>query len=223
MLLQANTNINWFTVIVSQNSSVLYSQISYSYNSGTISLTYAYNKNLQGSTLTFTINPTNLLSSNYLRYTTTSVTTITVMPSNNIPAVYMDSKTCSAVKSTEQLLQAEAGIGYLGLLLSVFSCKIIGLEMFGVLQLSYFSLSNYDYVPPALMGILQRKEVNGLNIQTSSASDNNIPSRVTSNGYTASDYLTNINIMLLTTAVIAIVGLVMYMVTYLINKDSIDE
>jgi cytochrome b subunit of formate dehydrogenase len=95
--------------------------------------------------------------------------------------------------------------------------------MFGVLQLSYFSLSNYDYVPPALMGILQRKEVNGLNIQTSSTNDSNIPSRVTSNGYTASDYLTNINIMLLVTFIIAITGLVMYMVTYLINKDSIEQ
>jgi hypothetical protein len=132
----------------------------------------------------------------------------------------MDEKTCTNVVALQQLLYAEAGIGYLGLLLSVFSCKIIGLEMFGVLQLSYFSLSNYDYVPPALMGILQRKEVNGLNIQTNSASDNNIPSRVTSNGYTASDYLTNINIMLLITAVIAIVGLVMYMVTYLMNTES---
>lgn len=95
--------------------------------------------------------------------------------------------------------------------------------MFGVLQLSYFSLSNYDYVPPALMGLLQRKEVNGLNIQPSSPNDNNIPSRVSANGYSQSDYLANINIMLLVTSVIAIVGMVMYMVTYLINKDSIDE
>jgi hypothetical protein len=135
----------------------------------------------------------------------------------------MNPKVCSGVKSTEQLLEAQAGIGYLGLLLSLFSCKIIGLEMFGVLQLSYFSLSNYDYVPPALMGVLQRKEVNGLNIQTNSASDNNIPSRVSSNGYIASDYLTNINIMLLITAAIATVGLVMYMVTYLLNKESSEQ
>lgn len=162
-------------------------------------------------------------SSTYLHYTPTSTFTFPVIPSNNIPAVYLNSKSCSGISSTNTFLQAEAGISYIGLLLSTFSCKIIGLEMFGVLQLSYFSLSNYDYVPPALMGVLQRKEVNGLNIQTSSANDNNMPSRVTSNGYTVSDFLTNINIMLLITAVIAITGLVMYMVTYLINKDSIDQ
>lgn len=94
--------------------------------------------------------------------------------------------------------------------------------MFGVLQLSYFSLSNYDYVPPALMGLLQRKEVNGVNVKTSSPSSDLIPARVSSNGYSSSDFLANFNIMLLFTTVIAATGGVLYMVTYLINKDSVD-
>ena len=89
--------------------------------------------------------------------------------------------------------------------------------MFGVLQLSYLSLSNYDYVPPALIGVLQRKEVNGLNIEGSSSSST-LPSRVIANGYASSDFLGNFNIMLLLIAVITITGLVMYLVTYLLNK-----
>jgi branched-subunit amino acid transport protein len=157
----------------------------------------------------------------YLHYTPASALTVTVVPSNNIPAVYLDTKACAGVESTVKLLYAETGIAYFGLLMSVFSSKIVGLEMFGVLQLSYFSLANYDYVPPALMGALQRREVNGLNLG-SSARDSNIPARVNANGFTASDFLSNINVMLFITAVIALVGGVMYMVTYLINKDSID-
>lgn len=94
--------------------------------------------------------------------------------------------------------------------------------MFGVLQLSYFALGNYDYVPSALIGVLQRSEVNGLNVK-GRALQESIPSRVSTNGFTVSDYLSNINIMLLITVAIAIIGGVMYLVTYLINKDSIDE
>jgi hypothetical protein len=222
LLLQNNASINWSTVIISQNTSILYSQFSPTYSNGVISLTYAYNQDLQALNVTFSINPINMLSPTYLRYTPASTLTVTVIPSNNIPAVYLNTKSCTGVESTAKLLQAEAGIAYFGLLMSVFSCKIVGLEMFGVLQLSYFSLANYDYVPPALMGALQRKEVNGLNVG-SSANDANIPSRVNANGFTASDFLSNINVMLFITAAIALVGGVMYMVTYLINKDSIDE
>jgi hypothetical protein len=46
---------------------------------------------------------------------------------------------------------------------------------------------------------------------------------VSTNGVKASDFLANINIMLLITAVIAITGGVMYLATYIINKDKIDE
>jgi hypothetical protein len=146
-----------------------------------------------------------------------------VLPANNIPAVYCPDATCKGIAAVQSFAKAEEAISYIGLLLSTVSCKIIGLEMFGVLQLSYFSLSNYDYVPPALIGLLQRKEVNGLNIGTSASPSSSIPSRVTANGYNSSVFLANFNIMLLVTALIAGVGLVMYMVTYLLNKDSIDS
>lgn len=94
--------------------------------------------------------------------------------------------------------------------------------MFGVLQLSYFALGNYDYVPSAFIGALQRSEVNGLNLN-GGTKEESIPSRVSSNGITASDFLSNINIMLLITVAIAITGGIMYMATYIINKDTIDE
>ena len=57
--------------------------------------------------------------------------------------------------------------------------------MFGVLQLSYFILSDYDFVNPLLLGVLDRKEVNGLNTQSNSPGSASISSRVTLNGHTS--------------------------------------
>lgn len=76
-------------------------------------------------------------------------------------------------------------IGYIGLALSLFSLKIAGLEMFGVLQLSYFILSDYDYMNPLLLGVLNRKEVNGLNVYSGKTGSPSISSRVILNGHTS--------------------------------------
>ena len=153
----SNPSINWTAAIAPQNTSILYSTVSSSYSNGVISETFTFNKNIQNLNLTFKINPIALLSSTYLLYTVSSTFSFAVVPSNNIPAVYLSDATCSNIPATEKFTIAQESISYVGLLLSTISCKIVGLEMFGVLQLSYFSLSNYDYVPPALMGMLQRK------------------------------------------------------------------
>jgi len=55
-------------------------------------------------------------------------------------------------------------VAYLGLAFSLFSLKIAGLEMFGLVQLSYFIMCDYDYVNPLMLGVLDRKEVNGINV-----------------------------------------------------------
>lgn len=94
--------------------------------------------------------------------------------------------------------------------------------MFGLLQLSYFSLSNYDFVPSSLTGLLKRKQINGLNVRKLMSS-NSIPSRVSTNGYSSSQFLSNFNIMFLITLIIALVGLVLYTVTYIINKNQYEK
>lgn len=157
LTLFSNPSINWTAAIAPQNTSILYSTISSSYSNGIISETFSFNTNIQTLNLTFKLNPTSLLSSTYLMYTSSSIFTFPVVPSNNIPAVYLSDATCKNIPVTQKFTIAEESVSYIGLLLSTISCKIVGLEMFGVLQLSYFSLSNYDYVPPALIGLLQRK------------------------------------------------------------------
>ena len=93
--------------------------------------------------------------------------------------------------------------------------------MFGVLQLSYFSLSTYDFIHPILTSILGKKEINGLNIAGNFNKNEEISPRVQANGYTSSNFLANFNLMYLFTFLIATAGMITYGVTYLINKDTL--
>ncbi len=90
--------------------------------------------------------------------------------------------------------------------------------MFGVMQLSYFSLSSYDYVPPLLASILTRREINGLNVNTATKVNYNIPARVFANGFTSEIYLDNFNVMLLVILIFTVVGIVLYTITYIISR-----
>lgn len=96
----SNSNINWTAAIAPQNTSILYSTVSASYSNGVISETFLFNRNIQNTDLTFKINPIALLSSTYLLYTVSSTFTFSVVPSNNIPAVYLSDATCKNIPAT---------------------------------------------------------------------------------------------------------------------------
>ena len=49
----------------------------------------------------------------------------------------------------------------------VLSCKIVGLEMFGVLQLAYFDLAHHDFFNIALSPLANFKSFNGINLSLS--------------------------------------------------------
>lgn len=53
---------------------------------------------------------------------------------------------------------------YVALLASVFTCKIIGLELFGVLQLAYFSLAEHSFLNIYLAPLLKLSSFNGFNV-----------------------------------------------------------
>ncbi len=48
--------------------------------------------------------------------------------------------------------------------MSLLSCKIVGLELFGVLQLAYISLASYDFYDMYLYPVTQFKTFNGLSL-----------------------------------------------------------
>jgi hypothetical protein len=53
---------------------------------------------------------------------------------------------------------------------SLASVKIVGLELFGVLQLAYFNLADNEYVNLYLSPLLNWKFLNGFNIKFKNAS-----------------------------------------------------
>ena len=78
--------------------------------------------------------------------------------------------------------------------LSLLSVKIVGLELFGVLQLAYFNLADNEYVNLYLSPLLDWKYLNGYNINFGSGSI--VPANVQAIQYSSS-FISNINIMFL--------------------------
>ena len=54
--------------------------------------------------------------------------------------------------------------GWVFMIISILNCKIVGLELGGLLQLAYFALADYDFFPLYLAPMVKLKVMNGLNI-----------------------------------------------------------
>ena len=66
------------------------------------------------------------------------------------------------------MLKSAQIISYAILIVSILSCKIVGLELFGVLQLSYFTLSSHSFLNVYLAPLTKFKTFNGLNLDITS-------------------------------------------------------
>ena len=107
--------------------------------------------------------------------------------------VYTDSE-CKTIDSTTSLLKAYSALSYLVLLASLFSGKIVGLELFGVLQLAYFSLAEHSFLNIYLSPLVSFKLFNGLNLQL--FSETSYVTVILKDMGVASNFLNNWNIML---------------------------
>lgn len=67
--------------------------------------------------------------------------TLNLTYSPALPALYYSSSECKSFIGAVLAQKAYAGVTYIALLGSLGSAKIVGLEMFGTLQLAYFSLA----------------------------------------------------------------------------------
>lgn len=67
-----------------------------------------------------------------------------------LPLVLYDEEHCQVEASTKRFLFGAQVMAYVILVSSIvfpfLSCKIVGLELFGLLQLSYFALSSQKYL-----------------------------------------------------------------------------
>ncbi len=95
--------------------------------------------------------------------------------------------------------------------LSIFSVKIIGLELFGVLQLAFFNLADNQQVNLYLTPMLKWRIIIGYNLNIESTTS--VPSNVSAISYKGS-LISNINVML----AVMILELLISIVLVLISK-----
>ena len=94
---------------------------------------------------------------------------------------------------------------YIIMFLSLLSVKIVGLELFGVLQLAFFNLADNEFVNLYLSPLLSWKYLNGFNLDLSTAQPS-IPENVQAIKYNGS-FISNINVMFLLLIVEFVVAL----------------
>ena len=103
--------------------------------------------------------------------------------------------------------------------LSLISIKIVGLELFGVLQLAYFNLSDHDFINLYLSPLLSWRFLNGFNLNLGSEINlpNTVPSNVEAIEY-GSSFVANINVMFFVLVVELLIGLLLTALSYKFKK-----
>ena len=143
---------------------------------------------------------------------------IKVDPTNNMPAMYYDSVNCTTVSQLSTLVQAVEYSSFGVLLLSALPCKIVGLELFGVLQLSYISLGSLDNINLMQSPLKLLKATNGYSLDLGhDMTTARLLQVFTSERINAIDYranfIRNCNVMLILVVVVMLVSFFLYLVT----------
>ena len=86
---------------------------------------------------------------------------VLVKTDNNVLAYYSYPADCDQRETISKLANMTLYASYGVLALSALPCKIVGLELFGVLQLAFFSLGSLDHVNLMLAPLLSLKAANG--------------------------------------------------------------
>lgn len=134
---------------------------------------------------------------NYPNYTFLfSPSSFEIVPDNNVPVNFMDEASCAEKKAFQVAYKAMETASFILLFISMVPGKIIGLELFGVLQLAYFSVGSIDSVNILLTPLMDMKILNGLSIPFVGSSTDPLPRRVKEIDYYPS-FLDNFNVMFL--------------------------
>jgi hypothetical protein len=145
-----------------------------------LNLVYDFNETLQGMMGTFTINP-NWNSKFYA--TPSTIINITIDPSNNLPAVVYEDNTYGDYETMEVVYNSAVYASYGLMFLGMFCDKVIGVELFGVLQLAHLSVSDLNSVQPLLSPLMNLSIVNGYNPDLLDRDTFGMPKRVREIGY----------------------------------------
>ena len=111
---------------------------------------------------------------------------------------------------------------YFVFIMSMFTNKIVGIEMMGVIQIAFFSLANLSFLTPYLKPLAKLKMVNGFNFKY-------IDNKDTPINISGLDYVSNIsnsiNVMLVFPMLCLIIGSVLFLMSklkYYKKSRSID-
>ena len=122
-----------------------------------------------------------------------------------VPPMYYTEEECLSAENAERFLKAVEVLSYVILFSCLLNCKIVGLELFGVLQLAFIDLAAYDFININLSPLLGFKSFNGVNVELSQ--ENSSPSHISEMGIYSS-FVNNFNIMYLLMIIELLIGLI---------------
>lgn len=165
----------------------------FTFENGVLSVVYDYNQTVQGFRGSVTINPN--WNSQFFAMPNTTIN-ITIDPTNNLPAIYYNESTYEDVKNLDKTYQAAVYSSYGLLFLGMFCDKVIGIELFGVMQVAFLSLADLSRIHPMLSPLMNFSIVNGYNAKLIDSPDSALPNSVKAIGYSES-FANNVNVMVL--------------------------
>ena len=129
---------------------------------GTITLELTYAKDLEGEPLTIEVDPSKSGFTSLSRSQTSSKQII--INSDDNQGVYFYEPSVYELANTISLLcVVTCALAWLMMILGLYSGKVIGVEMMGVVQLSYFSLLSLTDMNPCISALSSLKWINGYN------------------------------------------------------------
>lgn len=183
----------------------------FTYNNGILQLSYSFNQSVQGQNMSLTLNPG---FSSFFFASPSSNINFTVDPTNNLPAVVYDDGTYNQFQQMDSVYRAAVYASYAVLIVGMACDKVIGVELFGVLQLAHLSTSDLNGVQPLLSPLMNMSMVHGINLNLTN-STLLLPNRVREIGY-SQVLLSNLNIMLGLMVADVLIAAIIYCLGYMI-------
>ena len=147
-------------------------------------------------------------------------------PTNSLSLSHHGNDVCSTKEIVNTYLDSFEYVSIGVLVLSSLPAKIVGLELYGVIQLTFLSLGSMDHLNPLhssftklsfsngyRLKLDQKEPTDSRRLQTSALT----PNRVQTIGY-ASNFLRNCNLMFLIVAAVMVVSFLLYLLTFCCSK-----
>lgn len=157
-LLQYFDQLNFLSIV---SSNLNGASLSCSYlGKGVVVVHIAYAQSLQNESASLYFTPS---SSSQFFAVPISTVQFDVNPNNNVPAVFYDTPLYDEANTIGILSMVVAGLGLVGFLLGLYMSKFIGVELTGVVQLSFIALMSLELMHPLIAPLSQLTLSSGIN------------------------------------------------------------